>query len=287
MPRGPDLEYVVQNFGEAQKVVELTDQKKNHPETGVKTDADRQLRAISHGFAVNTLPRYNGTPENLHEQEVDAYSAGYQVARQTDYANRFSFKMGDILDNQLPDGTLEKIAITSQEILGASNDGDEREALIKYNKYKGLEDLAEKYAGGAREFEKGEVEIVKRAGERATDLYAQELGEQAAEKERQRQADAQYQQEDKFLIDNAKALESLALKLGHIDVEEDKVEAYVLQALREDVQEAKDKYNELDGGAEFGTAVRNAVKGSFRNLVEPKNPKAYKKAVEILVDAVN
>jgi len=166
-----------------------------------------------------------------------------QLTSQTQSARVFYDNLEDILNNQIPESTLEKLAST-EEIIKAASDKD-REVILLRAQYNGLEEFAKEYSRGS----------YAPRNEQEAKLIEKYKADGAAKAERDNLKTKGY---DFDVVNAGGGLAAVASQLGYLD--KNKAENYTLAGINEAIDEAKKKYENKAKSKDVKDAVRNTLK---------------------------
>ena len=249
---GSDLGKVVSDYDMSQSITRSINKLKQDPRSEVAGDAKKSLRkpaldyANAHGFDVPN-------EDALTDEEILGYGENASTVYDFDSANRLYNNFDSIVDTQIAEGKLERLAKT-KEIQDAASD-DDTAVLRTHANYLAMKDFADRYRkdGESAVNDNNEVKLLNSVKEQAQMLALEDLRKKAIEKETERQKAEGYTVEDDRLKALAGKLAEVAYKRKGGDVS-----SYVQKALDESVAEAKKNYEDLD--KDVVGVVRNTLK---------------------------
>jgi hypothetical protein len=225
------------------RVAKLGDQAQD-PRGNSKEKADSGLREVAHETAKKYIPDYSHTdPKSLDPKFIqEAIKFGTDAAK-SQSARVFYNNLEDILQNQMPESTLEKL-VDFEEVIKAASEKDQKIMALRAQ-YNGLEDFAKEYAKGnyspRNEQEAKAIEAHKANGAAKTESdYLKAQG---------------YDMD----IQNAGAsLAAVASQIGYLD--QNKTENYALIGIKDAAEQAKKIYDQETKTRNLKDAVRDTIK---------------------------
>lgn len=237
--KNADFKKVIENLDRINELDELAE-KRADDRTEEKEKADKKLREYAVESEKEINPDYNGTPEQLTQDELKSYLEARKTMAVENASSTLKDNLADIVEKQIPGKTLEKLA-GEIPIIQAAKDKDQK-TLALYKQYQAVQDFAKFYE-----------EEEKPRNEEEAKLLESAIIKGVRKVQRDRLKDKGFKDID--LLELADSLAVISVRAGHID--EKKVKKYAVEGLKEEAKERKKAYE--DTGVDVKEAVRKAL----------------------------